>query len=145
MRRFIFIFFIFSFLACSSTPSTLTFDTTTVTLQTNINTLTITAEVADTQTKREQGLQNRTSLDGDVGMLFIFDEAGTHSFWMKDTPLSLDMIFFSSEKEIVFIEENTTPLSTALITPTSAALYVLEVNAGYVETNGIQVGDTANF
>lgn len=105
----------------------------------------LTAEVADTAAEREQGLQNRTSLDDNAGMLFIFEEADTHSFWMKDTPLSLDILFLSSEKEIVFIEKNTTPLSTTLITPTSPVLYVLEVNAGYVEENGLEVGDAASF
>lgn len=136
----IFIFFV----GCSS-GSGLTFSTAVVTLSTTGGSWLVTAEIADTATKRSQGLMNRTSLDAGAGMLFVFDEAGRHSFWMKDTPLSLDILFISAEKIIVTVEENTTPLSTDSILPTEDALYVLEVNAGTVAEHGVAVGDAVAF
>ena len=121
------------------------FDTISLTIQTNSGTLNLTVEVADTDEKRAQGLMNRQTLAADAGMIFVFDTEEQLSFWMKNTYVSLDMIFLSADKEIVYIEEGTTPLSTELITPDVAAQYVLEVNAGYVAANGIAAGDVVGF
>ena len=60
---------------------------------------------------------------------------------MKDTLISLDMIWINENGEIVFIKENATPLSEEIISPNAEALYVLEVNGGSVERKGIEVGE----
>lgn len=102
-------------------------------------------EVADSASERERGLMNRTDLDDDDGMLFVFPEDVYTSFWMKDTPLSLDIIFLDSDREIVFIAPSTVPNSTDMITPDRAIRYVLEVKAGFAARSGIQVGNQVSF
>lgn len=120
-------------------------DTRALSIKTASKTVTLTVEVADSAVERAQGLMNRESLDDNRGMLFIFDNEDIHSFWMKNTPLSLDIIWISAGKEIVSIEENTTPYSEDSIVPGEKALYVLEVNAGFVSKNGVNVGDRVGF
>jgi len=130
----------------SSSSSALTFETQSLTInKLSGGTLSLTVEVADTTAKRAQGLMNRQSMDQDRGMLFYFDTEIIHSFWMKDTYISLDIIFINSSKTIVHIEESTTPLSLDSIVPSASSLYVLEVNSGYVQTNEVNVGDTLTF
>jgi uncharacterized protein len=140
------LFLFFTLAACgSSTSSTLTYETSIVTIQTSTTTLTVTAELADDVQKQSVGLMNRTSLDAGTGMLFVFSEEGERSFWMKDTYISLDMIFINSSKEVVYIVESATPLSEERISSTELAQYVLEVNGGYADENGLSVGDTLTF
>ena len=102
-------------------------------------------EIADTPAERTQGLMNRHSLPQNGGMLFIFDSAQLLSFWMKDTFISLDMVFVNDLKEIVSIAKHTTPLSEALISSQKPAMYVVEVNAGFCDTHGIKEGDRIDF
>ena len=105
-------------------------------------------EIVQTQKERERGLQNRGSLDKDAGMLFIFAKSGKHGFWMKNTLISLDMIWLNNYQEIVYIQENAVPCRMPpckIYSPDRDALYVLEVNAGYAEEQGLKVGDRADF
>ena len=132
--------------ACQNTTTTdLTFASANLNIVTEATTLPVTIEIADTDTKREQGLMYRQSLGVNSGMLFIFDESAPHPFWMKNTYISLDILFINANKEIIYIEENTTPLSEELITSSDNSLYVLELNAGYVNTNHVEVGHVVNF
>lgn len=102
-------------------------------------------EIADTPAERTQGLMYRRSLPADAGMLFIFDSAQPLTFWMKDTFISLDMVFVNDSKEIVSIARSTIPLSEALIPSGGDAMYVVEVNAGFCDTHGIREGDSIDF
>lgn len=88
---------------------------------------------------------NRTTLASDAAMLFVFDSDGRSSFWMKDTLVSLDILFINSAKTIVDLAQNTEPLSEELITPSQDYRYVLEVNAGTAAAEGIAVGDEVQF
>lgn len=88
---------------------------------------------------------NRRSLETDQGMLFIFNEEGYPSFWMKNTLISLDMLFIDSRKKVIFIVQKTTPLSETAIPSPGPVQYVLEVNAGYVARNGVTVGSHVTF
>jgi len=99
------------------------------------------AEVAKSSKERGRGLMYRTEMADDEGMLFIFDGEGDRYFWMKDTPLSLDIIFISKAGEIVRIAENTTPFSEKIIPSRKPAQYVLEVLAGTSNRLGIKAGD----
>src|SRR3989344_7880186 len=56
-------------------------------------------EIADENAERMKGLMNRTSMDADRGMLFIWEEEEIYSFWMKDTLIPLDMIWLNKDKE----------------------------------------------
>lgn len=140
------LFFTLAAFSCGEAGSDeITFATTPLTIQTSSGTLNLTVEIADTDDKHAQGLMDRQTLAADSGMIFIFDNESSRTFWMKNTYVSLDMIFLSAAKEIVYIQENTTPLSTELITPDVSAQYVLEVNAGYCGANGVAAGDVVGF
>ncbi len=113
-----------------------------VTITTSEGNFAFTVELAQTSQERQRGLMGRTSLPSQHGMFFIFPSLSVSPFWMKNTPLSLDIIFVSSEGEIQEIAAETTPNSTELITPQQAYLYVLEVEAGTAEEISLQAGDT---
>lgn len=102
-------------------------------------------EIADTPAERTQGLMYRRYLPPDAGMLFIFESSGPLSFWMKNTYIPLDIIFISETKAIVSIAKNTTPLSEGLIPSGKAAMYAVEVNAGFCDRHAITQGDTVDF
>lgn len=105
-------------------------------------------EVADDGEERSIGLMFRESLEGDRGMLFVFDVSSEHSFWMKNTLIALDMIWINEGKEVVFIKEGAQPCEVEncpSYSPESDALYVLEINSGKVSELGISVGDLVEF
>ena len=108
-------------------------------------------EIADSPEEREQGLMLREAKDfgENQGMLFIFKNIGVYPFWMKNTLIPLDIIWISKDKEIlkvVSIANNVKPCkdniltSCEVYTPDEKALYVLEVNAGFVDENKIEIG-----
>ena len=103
--------------------------------------------VADTPEERQLGLGGRDYLPPDQGMLFIFPEDGTHSFWMKDMRFPVDILWFSSDGRIVTIVSNVSPdtYPDKIFGPKEPARYVLEVNAGFVAQNGVEIGDGMNF
>lgn len=113
------------------------------------NNVTIPVEVADTAKKRELGLSYRKSLPENQGMLFIFDSPVYLTFWMKGMNFPLDMIWIGEDNAIVDITENvpnpapnTPEFDLPTYRPSNPAKMVLEVNAGFVKKNGIEVGDT---
>ena len=140
-QKLFFILFFIPLFSCSE--SSLNYQSTIV--QNQNQSFTVNAEIADTSEKMSLGLMNRQSLDENSGMLFVYDTEQSVSFWMKNTYVSLDIIFMDSQKKIVEIEKNTTPLSETLITPTSLVRYVLEVNAGFADTHALSVDDTLVF
>jgi uncharacterized membrane protein (UPF0127 family) len=101
-------------------------------------------ELADTPMEWEQGLMYRKELERGTGMLFSFQEERPMTFWMKNTLIPLDILFFNSQRQFV---------SAASMVPCTAdpctvyrsagpALYALEVNAGFVEQYGVTQGWT---
>jgi uncharacterized membrane protein (UPF0127 family) len=98
-------------------------------------------EIADTPAEREKGLMNRSSLAGDAGMLFVFDDDRVRYFWMENTLIPLDMIFISKDLTIIDIHENATPMSRETIESSGRCRYVLEVNGGVCDAIGIDIGD----
>lgn len=98
-------------------------------------------EIADNDYERQLGLMNRQSMEEMQGMLFIFPQQQYQSFWMRNTLFSLDMLFINSNKEIVTIHKNTTPLSEQSYPSSAPAIYVLEVNAGFCDRHNIKLGD----
>lgn len=100
----------------------------------------IQAEIADTPQSRERGLMQRTHLCEHCGMLFVFEEAAKHGFWMKNTPLPLSIAFINAQGIIINIIEmqaNTTTIHQAQ----EDALYALEMNRGWFVLRGIKRGD----
>lgn len=102
-------------------------------------------EVADDNAERAQGLMYRDTMPENAGMLFFMETEEIQSFWMKNTILSLDIIFVNSDKHIVSIHQNCKPYSLDQIISEKPALYVVEVNAGYTNRNGIKTGDQIVF
>jgi uncharacterized protein len=107
--------------------------------------LTFQVEVADTPAKRELGLQYRRDLAVDRGMIFLFPAESEHSFWMKNTPIPLDMIFISKDLKIVGIVEQAVPFSTDSRSVPGASQFVLEINGGLSKRYGIKSGDSVRF
>jgi uncharacterized membrane protein (UPF0127 family) len=104
-----------------------------------INHTMIQVEIADTKTKRIQGLADRRILKRDSGMLFIFDEKDFHYFWMKGVKFPLDFIWINDNK-VVDTDENIKPGSSVFTSDVKTDM-VLEVNAGFIKKNQIKVGD----
>ncbi len=102
-------------------------------------------ELADTDAKRIQGLMYRKTMDINQGMFFIFPIELPQSFWMKNTILSLDIMYVNVDKKIVKIHKNAVPFSEESLPSIEPALYVVEVNAGYSDKFGIKEGDTINW
>lgn len=112
-----------------------------VTLQTSGGEELVKVEVADTAQERARGLMFRESLPEGAGMLFVFPEETQGSFWMKDTPISLDLIFIRDGR-IIDVIENAVPYSEELLTSESSYTMVLEVPGGYAARHGVKTGDT---
>lgn len=101
---------------------------------------TVEVAVADDESERNQGLMDVRDLPQDKGMLFIFEENEPRSFWMANTPLSLDIIFVNEDYEIVRIHHNTQPFSESDFESEEPAKYVIETNGGYCVSHDIQEG-----
>lgn len=101
---------------------------------------TFTVEVANTPELIERGLMERDSLAPMSGMLFEYEAPQTATMWMKNTPLSLDIIFISTSGRIVAIARNAVAQSERKISAGVPVKAVLEINAGQSEALNIQPG-----
>ena len=102
-------------------------------------------EVAQTPEERQRGLMFREYMPADHGMLFIQPGNGPASFWMKNTYIPLDLLYFSADGKLLEIHSNTPPCTTPTC-PTyrsrsKAVKYVLELNAGRAAQLGLQPND----
>ncbi len=102
-------------------------------------------EVAATPETRRAGLMHRTSLAPQDGMLFLFPEIGDHAFWMKHTPLPLDMLFLDRECSVVHIEADVAPHSLAQRRSGQPINAVIELDAGRAMQEGVAVGDKVRY
>ncbi|MGK7370410.1 MAG: DUF192 domain-containing protein [Candidatus Halalkalibacterium sp. M3_1C_030] len=101
---------------------------------------TIEVAVADDDEERNMGLMDVNDLPSDKGMLFIFENQQPLSFWMANTPLSLDIFFVNESGEIVRIHQNTQPFSDKNLISGEPAKYVIETNSGFSLSHDIQEG-----
>ncbi|MBR2299365.1 MAG: DUF192 domain-containing protein [Alphaproteobacteria bacterium] len=130
--------FLFLLISCSKA------DLAPITIKTSNGDVLYFVEIADTPDKMIKGLMYREHLKSDSGMIFIFDADHSQpiAMWMKNTFISLDMLFLNENKEIIAIYENAEPLSLKTIRPTlKPSAYVIELNAGEVKKHGIKPGD----
>lgn len=122
-------------MACSAT-------TPTVTLRGH----TYRVEIADDNSERARGLMYRDSMEADAGMLFLFERQEPQAFWMKNTRIPLDILYFDQQWKLVGWSLNTPPCSLGDRCPSypsqAPARFVLELNAGTTERIGAQFGDT---
>lgn len=110
----------------------------------------VSLEIVDSPEERAVGLMNRTVLAPNWGMLFVFDQSGRHYFWMKNTLVALDMIWLDENQKIVGIrhalpcEAEPCPVY-APEDPDASAKFVVEVNSGFSEKNGVRQGQKIAF
>ena len=106
--------------------------------------ITVNVEIANTTAKRMKGLMFKSELGEHEGMLFVFDRPGRYGFWMVNTTIALDAIFFDENKtavDIISMDPCGLNLSCKTHYPEKDALYVLEVNKGFAGRNSIRKGD----
>lgn len=100
----------------------------------------ITVEVANTEATREKGLSGRAAISPNTGMLFVFDTLEPQSFWMKNTHFDLDLAFFDAGARLI----EYTQLQAGderIYTSRSPVLYVLELPAGWLDSQNIEPAD----
>jgi hypothetical protein len=106
----------------------------------------IKVDIADTPELQERGLSYRKNLKEDEGMLFVFNNSGRYSFWMKDMYFPIDMIWLDDNLKVVYIKKNAKPESyPETFGPNVSTKYVLEVVAGFSEKNNLKEGDVIRF
>jgi uncharacterized membrane protein (UPF0127 family) len=96
---------------------------------------------ADTEQREQQGLMFIRDMDEHAGMLFMFPQNQPVSMWMKNTYISLDLLFLNARGKIDYIAAGATPLSETIIGPPTPEYAVLELKGGACERLGIKVGD----
>ena len=115
----------------------------TITLSANIHN--IKAEVAQSPQEHQIGLMNRTSMPANEGMLFIFEQPRQQCFWMKNTYIALDILYFDAEKRLVSAQLDVPPCGEQIRCPfypsAGPARYVLELSAGQSKNLGLKPGD----
>jgi uncharacterized membrane protein (UPF0127 family) len=112
-------------------------------IQTKGGPVNLDVEIADTEDKREYGLMNRSSLDPDAGMVFVFDppaQAARVGFWMKDTLIPLSIAFVTPDLAVESLDEMQ-PLSQQVHYAPRDYLYAIEANQGFFVGHGVAVGD----
>ena len=96
---------------------------------------------ADTPKREEQGMMFIREMDEHTGMLFMFPENRPVTMWMKNTYVSLDLLFLNAQGKIDYIAARATPQSETIIGPPTPEFAVLELKGGACETFGIKIGD----
>jgi uncharacterized membrane protein (UPF0127 family) len=97
---------------------------------------------ADTRRREEQGLMFVHDMDEHAGMLFLFPGNPEPTMWMKNTFISLDLLFINAQGRIEYIAARATPQSLSVIQSPKPSLAVLELKGGASELLGIKVGDS---
>jgi uncharacterized protein len=100
-----------------------------------------TVEIAADAASQERGLMYRRDMPAYAGMLFDFHKEERVSFWMKNTPLPLDMLFIRADGTVSSVEPNAVPFSTDSIPSAEPVRAVLEINGGEALALGIKPGD----
>lgn len=109
-------------------------------IRTPRGTVAFSVEIADTDDERARGLMFRRDLPRDAGMLFLFEGEQPRAFWMKNTPLSLDMLHFDARGRLCGLVERARPFSTEALEGGCAAAAVLEINGGLARELGLGIG-----
>ena len=102
-------------------------------------------EIADNDYEIQTGLMYRNSMKNNQGMLFVFDDYTERYFYMKNTKIPLDIIFIDTGKKIVSFQKNAKPFDETSLPSKVPAKYVLEINAGLMDTWNLKIGDSISF
>ena len=106
---------------------------------------TLDIEIAESDYETQTGLMYRDAMEEHQGMLFIFPDVAMHSFYMKNTQISLDLIFIDDTLKIVSFKKNAQPMDESGLSSEVPVKYVLEINAGLAEKWSLETGDTIEF
>ncbi len=145
IRAIFIILYFFTQITSSNAESTHTFYEDTLEIITKKNNYLFNIEIADNNILRSYGLMRRKKLEDKKGMLFIYPNSRKVTMWMKNTLISLDMLFIKKNGRIVKIKHNAIPLNKSLINSEEKVLGVLEINAGVAKLLNIKVGDRINY
>ncbi len=127
--------------AGAATAQLVDFATSQLTIETRRGAFAFEVELAITPAERQQGLMYRKTLAADRGMLFDFGKASPVSMWMRNTYLSLDMVFIRDSGEVARIAAATEPMSETIIPSGEPVRAVLELPAGTSQRLDLQPGD----
>lgn len=105
----------------------------------------VTAMVADSFLKKALGLMYRNKLQNDTGMLFIFQTPSRYGIWMHNMRFPIDILWLDEKKRVICIKQNVQPADTKTHYPNKNALYVVELQAGFVNKNSIALGRAVKF
>ena len=130
--------------ACEQQAPAPVYPTSSVKINSAAGSYTLTLEVAKTPEQQQHGLMFRENLAPDGGMIFVYPTARKIAMWMKNTPLSLDMVFLGNDRKISAIVTNTEPQSEKIIESEEPAIAVIELKAGTAKRLGLSVGDTVD-
>jgi len=130
-------FFCAQWVSLFAQPKTLSF--------VKIGKVAIQVEIVRTEEEWAKGLMFREQLGAKEGMLFLGNRERMQKFWMKNTPLALDIIFISKDLKIVSIHKNAEPLSEQGISSLKPAQHILEILVGSSDRLGIKTGDHVQF
>jgi len=127
--------------ACSPGSSEGALPTARIVIDTQKGPVAFNVEVASDPASQEKGLMYRNELAPDAGMLFDFHQSSPQVFWMKNTPLSLDIMFIRADGTVSTISADAVPYSEDRISSSEPVRAVLEINGGRAYALGIQPGD----
>jgi uncharacterized membrane protein (UPF0127 family) len=130
--------FAFSLLVGGAAPALPPLPVTTVVIDSDHGPVSFKVEVAGDAATQERGLMFRTKMAANAGMLFDFHRPQTETFWMKNTVLSLDLIFIRDDGSISSIAPNAVPYSESLVPSAEPVRAVLEINGGRAAALGIE-------
>ncbi|RNC89384.1 MAG: DUF192 domain-containing protein [Allomuricauda sp.] len=102
-------------------------------------------EIAESAYETQTGLMYRESMQDEQAMLFIFSQEAVHSFYMKNTEFSIDIIFIDGNSKIATIHKNAQPYDESSLSSEVPIKYVLEVNAGLSDKFALIEGDSISF
>ncbi len=131
-------------LACSAYPQP-PLSTIALPVSANGARIVLTVELAQTEEQRNCGLMGRPRLANGTGMLFDMRPAGPAHFWMRNTPQSLDLLFFDSAGRLVYLVQGAMPYSERAVGTNQAVAAVLELAAGQAAQLGIGPGARAHL
>lgn len=106
--------------------------------------VTLSVEIARTEAEQNRGLSGRERLAANAGMLFVFQEPRRQAFWMKDMQFPLDLIWIDADLRVVEVTKGAQPCKTnecPAYLPPEPVKYVLEVNSGFCDLQGVKIGD----
>lgn len=125
------------FAACTEHPQ--------VTIHAAAGPVHVPVELAVTPEARTRGLMYRRDLPSNAGMLFVFPQERPQQFWMRNTPLPLDLIFISAARRVAGVVADARPFSETMLGVPAPSQYVLEVHAGFAARHRIAAGDVVDF